>query len=128
MVDRLKIRQLDGVTILDVTGALALPDDAWQVMATGSTRILLNMARMKRIDSHGIGELVAAYTSVIRAGGQMKLLRVRPLVKDVLDAAGLCTVLEMYEDETAAVRSFAGAQPPGSGGIERRDPELKKAS
>ena len=71
MTDKLMIRVLDGVTIVEATGELNLRDTILQVIASGSTRILLNMARMNRIDSFSIGELVCAYTSVIKAGGQI---------------------------------------------------------
>ena len=112
MMNKLMIRVLDGVTILEVTGELTIRHKVLQVLAIGSTRILLNMARMNRIDSFGIGGLVDAYTSVIKAGGQMKLLSVPPQMKYVLDITRLCTVFEIHEDEATAVRSFDDGRPP----------------
>jgi anti-sigma B factor antagonist len=37
-------------------------------------RIVLNLADVTYIDSSGIGELVAAYTTVATAGGELKWL------------------------------------------------------
>ena len=110
MGDHFNNGRLGGVTILDVTGEVTLRDKIWQVMASGSTRILLNLAGMGRLDSFGVGELVAGYTSIVQAGGEMKLLAVPPQVKHVLEITRLCTVFEIYEDEATAVRSFADAQ------------------
>jgi anti-sigma B factor antagonist len=99
-----------GVTILDITGEVTLRDKIWQAMDAGSTRILLNLAGISRLDSFGVGELVAGYASIVQAGGAMKLLSVSPQVKQVLEITRLCTVFEIYEDEASAVRSFSDAQ------------------
>ena len=100
-------REEDSVTILNVTGEFTLRDKVWQAMETGSGRILLNMAGMPRIDSFGIGEPVAAYTSIVRAGGELKLAHVTRQVRAMLDLTGLCAVFEIHEDESSALRSFS---------------------
>ncbi|HKO19652.1 MAG TPA: STAS domain-containing protein, partial [Acidobacteriaceae bacterium] len=74
-------RQVDGVTILDLSGritlgegSVVLRDAVHDALAKGSKRILLNLADISYIDSSGIGELVSAFTSVKNAGGELKLL------------------------------------------------------
>src|SRR5258706_6879088 len=104
-------RRVDDVVIVDVTGELTLRDRVMEAMESGSTRIILNMATMTRIDAFGLGELVGAYASILEAGGEMKLLRVSPKVKRMLEITLLSTVFEMHEDEVSAVSSFA---KPGS--------------
>ncbi len=59
------------------------------------------------IDSSGIGELVAAYTLVTKAGGTLKLLGLTKHVQDLLQITKLYTVFEVHEDEAHALRSFA---------------------
>jgi anti-sigma B factor antagonist len=58
------------------------------------------------IDSSGIGELVAAYTSAANHGGSVKLLGLTNKVKDLLQITKLYTVFEVHEDEAHALRSF----------------------
>jgi anti-sigma B factor antagonist len=65
----------------------------------GFRQILLNMAGVDYIDSSGLGELVAAYTTVAAAGGEMKLLNLAKRPHDLLKITKLCTVFEIFEDE-----------------------------
>jgi anti-sigma B factor antagonist len=58
------------------------------------------------MDSSGIGELVAAYTTVTSAGGQLKLLNLTPRVQTPLQSTKLYTVFEVFDNETAGVKSF----------------------
>ena len=77
----LKERQAGDVTILDLNGAVrigegsvALRDSIRKLADEGKKKILLNLAGVKYMDSSGIGELIANYTTISRQGGQLKLL------------------------------------------------------
>ena len=67
------------------------------------------MADVTYMDSSGLGELIAAHTTVTTAGGEMKLLNLAKRVHDLLKITKLCTVFETFEDESAAVSSFTVA-------------------
>jgi anti-sigma B factor antagonist len=58
------------------------------------------------IDSSGIGELVAAFTSVSNSGGALKLLHLTKRVQDLLQITKLYTVFEVHDDEAKAIASF----------------------
>ncbi len=73
---KFQTRQVDGITILDLSGRITLGDgsvtlrDAIRdLLAKGSKQILLNLGDISYIDSSGIGELVSGFTSVKNAGG-----------------------------------------------------------
>ena len=107
-------RQVDGVTILDLSGRITLGegsvtirDAVRDVLAKGSNKILLNLGDISYIDSSGIGELVSGYTTVTNTGGSLKLLNLNKRVKDLLQITKLYTVFEVHEDEAAAIRSYA---------------------
>jgi len=78
-----------------------------ELVAKGQKKVLLNLADVSYIDSSGIGELVSGFTSVTNQRGQLKLLNLNKRVKDLLQITKLYTVFEVFEDEAAAVRSFA---------------------
>jgi anti-sigma B factor antagonist len=106
-------RQVDGVTILDLSGritlgegSVTLRDTIRDLIAKGSKRILLNLGDVSYIDSSGIGELVSAFTSVKNAGGELKLLNLTKKVKDLLQITKLYTVFDIKDDEASAVSSF----------------------
>ena len=69
--------------------------------------ILLNLGDVSYIDSSGIGELVSAFTSVQRQGGELKLLHLTKKVHDLLQITKLYTVFDVQEDEPNAIKSFS---------------------
>ena len=69
------------------------------------------MAEVTYIDSSGIGELVAAYTTIATAGGVVKLLNLAKRVHEILYITKLYTVFESFEDEASALGSFSVAKP-----------------
>ena len=107
-------RQVDGITILDLSGRITLGEGSVQLrdavrdlLAKGSKKILLNLADVNYIDSSGIGELVSAYTTVRNQGGDLKLLNLTKKVHDLLQITKLYTVFDIKDDEASAVASFA---------------------
>ena len=106
-------RQVNGITVLDLSGKITLGegsvtirDAVRDVLATGKNQILLNLADVNYIDSSGIGELVSALTAVKNAGGSLKLLQLTKKVKDLLQITKLYTVFDIYDDEAEAIASF----------------------
>ena len=106
-------RQVDGVTILDMSGritlgegSVSLRDTIRDLVAKGSKKILLNLGEITYIDSSGVGELVSAFTSVRNAGGELKLLNLTKKVHDLLQITKLYTVFDIHDDEAHAVSSF----------------------
>jgi anti-sigma B factor antagonist len=78
-------------------------------IASGRTKIILNMAEVYYIDSSGLGELVAGCTHAKRQGASLKLMKLAPRVQDVMQLTKLYQVIDVYPDEDSAVRSFASA-------------------
>ncbi len=78
-----------------------------ETVASGRTKILLNMAEVYYIDSSGLGELVAACTSAKRQGVTLKFMKLAPRVQDVMQLTKLYQVFDVYPDEDSAVKSFA---------------------
>src|SRR5436190_9495132 len=109
----IKQRQAGDVTILDLDGEVRIGDSATALrsairehVSAGNTKILLNLAGVRYIDSSGIGELIANYTTVGRGGGQLKLLSLTDKVQDLLVITKLLTVFDVYEAESEALSSF----------------------
>ena len=99
----IKQRQAGDVAILDLDGEVRMGDSATSLrgairglVAGGNQKILLNLAGVKYIDSSGIGELIANYTTVGRSGGQLKLLNLTEKVQDLLVITKLLTVFDVY--------------------------------
>jgi anti-sigma B factor antagonist len=80
-----------------------------QALDNGKMNILLNMAEVFYIDSSGLGELVAAYTTAKRRGGTLKLMKLTQRVQDVVQLTKVYRVFEVYNDEDTAVKSFTAS-------------------
>jgi anti-anti-sigma factor len=75
-------------------------------LRAGMLRLILNLAAVPYLDSLGIGAIVHAYTSTRRAGGTLKLVHVTGRNRQLLTVTKILTVLEAYDSEDDAVRSF----------------------
>ena len=108
-----KERQAGDVTILDMTGdvrigegAVALRDSIRGLADQGKKKVLLNLAGVKYMDSTGVGELIANFTTVKRQGGQLKLLNLTDRIQNLLVITKLLTVFDSYDNEADALKSF----------------------
>jgi anti-sigma B factor antagonist len=107
-------RQVDGVTIVDLSGRITLGEGSTilrdivrEMIAKGNKKILLNLGDVTYIDSSGIGELVSAFTTVRNGGGELKLLNLTKKVHDLLQITKLYTVFDIKDDEANAIQSFS---------------------
>ena len=114
-----KSRESNGVTILDLSGRMTLGEDTILLRETirdlisqENKMILLNLGDVPYIDSSGIGELVSAFTTVKKAGGELKLLNLTRKVRDVLQITKLYTVFDVYLHEEEAIHTFAKVAAP----------------
>ncbi len=107
-------RQVNGIMIVDLSGRITLGEGSVilretvrDLLGKGNKKILLNLGDVSYIDSSGIGELVSAYTTVRKEGGELKLLNLTKKVHDLLQITKLYTVFDVKDDETSAVKAFA---------------------
>jgi anti-sigma B factor antagonist len=113
MAWELKDRQIDSVTLVDVVGRLetsggsdALEEKLQSLIRQGQRSLLLECSRVSAIDSSGIGALVRCVISVHNRGGDLKLLRLSPVMRSALKVLGLIERLESFDDEATALASF----------------------
>jgi anti-sigma B factor antagonist len=78
------------------------------LQALSDTKVLVDLGRVSRIDSSGLGQLMQCYAHAIRNAGVLKLLNPTPQVKKVLSMTGIDSIVATFEDEGAAVESFKG--------------------
>ena len=107
-------RQVGDVTILDIRGRITLGDGTALLRTTthdlithGKKNLLLNMSQVPHIDSSGIAELVSAFVSARREGGDVKLLNLTKKVRDTVEIVKLGAIFELFDDEVAALKAFS---------------------
>ncbi len=115
------VRQAGAVTVVDLGGRISLREPAASgsgsgvglhelvrdLVAHGHKKILLNLRDVTSVDSVGIGELFGSFTTVRNQGGALKLTNPNERVRNLIRLTKLDTVIDLIEDEAAAVRSFS---------------------
>lgn len=106
----ISIRKAGRATILDLEGPLKLGDaeeafrtQIQQLVDAGSTHVAVNLAGVTELDSSGIGALVRAFTTLKRAGGKATYFAPSKRVMMLLKMVRLDTILDLADDEAAAL-------------------------
>ena len=97
-------RIASGVVMMDVSGRLcfletALLDRVNELLEAGHREFVVNLADVPYIDSFGLGQLIAVWTSIGRKSGQMTLLRPTEHVRKLLQITKLDSVFHMSGQE-----------------------------
>jgi anti-sigma B factor antagonist len=109
-----EVRDQNDVRVITLSGKITigsgdvkLRELIAQSLEDGRTRILLDIGGVTAIDSSGIGEMVACYTTVTKRDGQLKLVHLSPKIQDILQVTQLITVFDVFDDKDEAIASFA---------------------
>jgi anti-sigma B factor antagonist len=109
-------KEVGGVTVLCLKGRLILGNESTtlaqqikQTVADQVTAVILNLADVPYIDSFGVGELIASFTSVRRNGGTLRICSPKPAVLEVLQLVKLPLMVEVHPSEEEAVASFSAS-------------------
>jgi anti-sigma B factor antagonist len=106
-------RQTDGVAVLQFKANAELTHSAQEleelrreVLEQSDSRVIIDLSRITRIDSAGLGQLMSCYSHLVKNRGALKVLNPAPEVKKLLDMTGISTLIPTFKDEREAVRSF----------------------
>ncbi|HEY0763464.1 MAG TPA: STAS domain-containing protein [Pyrinomonadaceae bacterium] len=111
----INVRQVEDVTVLDLKGrerirgvSLALHESIRCLAREGKNQVLLDLERVKYIDSCGLGELVSSHVTLDERGGSLKLMNLSDSVRELMTVTNLLTVFDVYDDEPTALAGFMG--------------------
>jgi anti-anti-sigma factor len=106
-------RETSGIHVLALKGRLVLGDESVglltvidNLLASGATRMVVNLEQVNYVDSAGLGALIEMQRKTKAKGGGLKLCHLRPNLKQALEMARLMPLFETAASETAAVASF----------------------
>lgn len=108
-----KIYEKNGICVLELEGTITLGggdmtmrDLIKGLLSQGKKSILVDLGGVSFMDSTGLGELVAAYTTARHQQATLKLVNLTKKIKDLLSITQLLAVFESYETMDEAVASF----------------------
>src|SRR5260370_7806374 len=97
-------RQVNDITILDISGRISLGDETAllrntirDLIARGKKYLLLNLGQVPYIDSSGIAELVSAFVAARREGGDVNLLKLPKKVPTTVDIVHLESISHLFD-------------------------------
>jgi anti-sigma B factor antagonist len=106
-------REMNGIYVLTLKGRLVLGQESSgmlttidNLLASGATRIVINLGQVNYVDSAGLGTLIEMQRKTKAKGGSLKLCHLGPNLKQALEMARLLSIFETAPTETAAVASF----------------------
>ncbi|MBX3467833.1 MAG: anti-sigma factor antagonist [Planctomycetes bacterium] len=111
---------IDGNTVPNFQATLE------EIKTKGIRRLVLDMSKIKYVNSTGLGSLVKYADTFKSSGGGMALIKVPAKVKIVIEMLGLNAFFDICPDLDAALAALAQAQ--GGGGSAPPAAETKKSS
>jgi anti-sigma B factor antagonist len=107
----IEIRQIERFVILELAGRVSvlepgLKQVAARLMDRGERYFIINLANVAYLDNFGLGQLCWIYTVARNRGGDMKVLKPTPRIKELLKITKLDSVFETFEREDDALRSI----------------------
>ena len=110
---KIKKREVDGVTILDLSGEMyggpdnmELIDVVSELTKEKKLDLIINLSSVKWIASTGLGILVSARSRYSKEGGVMKLCHPNDRVLGILQVTRLNLIFDVYQTEKEALESF----------------------
>lgn len=109
-------RERDGVVILELRSSVDRGDQTMRQavekhVASGKNRIIFQMEGVTHVTSSDVGIYVVSMTACRKAGGDLKLVKVPPVVHEVLRITRLITMFQIFDSEDEAIAAFHSASP-----------------
>ena len=92
---------------VDGLNAVTVLDTLQDHVAQGNTRLVVDLQGVAYTSSAGLRALLATVKEARRRGGDLRLARINPNVRKVLELSGFVTILKVYGEIEEAVGSYA---------------------
>lgn len=109
---RFKTEKVDDITIiripvdaLDAGNIMEFKTDIVPLLKN-SKKVLLNMGKVKFMDSSGIGAMLSCLRAVSSTGGDLKMFSVKEQLINLFKLVRLDRIIDIYESKNKAVASF----------------------
>ena len=115
---RFTIEKKNDINVIALQGDLWGGEDTFQLIfrlrekvteltADGDRKFIIDLKKTNRVNSAGIGLLVAVLASVKNAGGEVKICEVGRRVRTSMVVTGVTQLFETYDTLEEAVEAFA---------------------
>jgi anti-sigma B factor antagonist len=110
IIERKRVNDVTVIRFMEnsqlLAASLELTELTKAIRVENDTKVLIDLSKVSRIDSTGLGVLMNCYCHAIKNSGALKLLHPDATVRRVLSVTRIDSVLQTFEDEAAALQSF----------------------
>ena len=109
---QIEVNEIDDITIMVIDGMLTIGSEQAfakalkEQISEGRRKVILDMTRVKYIDSLGIGQIAGGYTSLNESGGSLVLARTNDKVRELLRLTGLQNHIKVFTTVDEAIQSL----------------------
>jgi len=107
------VKELGNVTVLGIKGNLmggpettSVHDKVKALIEEGKDKIIIDLSRVKWMNSSGLGTMMGCLTSMKNANGRLKLCGVTEKVKSLFMITKLITLFDTYGTQEEAAEAF----------------------
>lgn len=86
--------------------AVELNDTLHELIEEGKKNVVVDLAKVKFMNSSGLGMLIGGLTTMRKAGGDLRIANPTDKIESLLVVTKLITVFKHYESLEAAVNSY----------------------
>lgn len=91
---------------IDVYTSPKVKDAITELIDQGHYNLVINLEKVRYIDSTGLGVLIGGLKRVREHGGSVSLVCTNPQIKKIFDITGLVKIFGIFDDEDAAMKAL----------------------
>lgn len=106
-----------GIALLEIVGTVSMGPDCdrleqeiEELLGKNVRKFILDLARLQKVDSAGVGKIVACFSRVKKAGGKLSIAGAEGSVRDVLRMTQVDRIVGIYPTAQAAAENLATPQ------------------
>ncbi len=111
---KVAVREAPGGTyVVDLTGEIdvytspKVKDAISKLIDDEHYYLVINLEKVRYIDSTGLGVLIGGLKRVREHGGSVNLVCTNPQIKKIFDITGLVKIFGIFDDEPGAMKALA---------------------
>ena len=110
---KVNVRESEGdAYVVDLSGEIdvytspKVKDATTELIDQGHYNLVINLEKVRYIDSTGLGVLIGSLKRVREHGGAVTLVCTNPQIKKIFDITGLVKIFGIFDDEQSAMKAL----------------------
>jgi anti-sigma B factor antagonist len=106
-------KKLNNIIIIELSGNIMggpestkLNQDIYSFIEKGEKKFIIDLSKVKVMNSSGLGTLIASLTSIKKANGTLRIASANEKIKNLFMVTKLHTIFDQYPDIDSAKENF----------------------